>query len=110
MPIAPRLPIPSGSAHSEFALVDTADAYDAWATGREGAEETCDGGLCISYCGKGTIPSVAINGPDGEVQLNGLAEIEVAAKALERALRLAEAFGPRIPYFDWMERQRGKSG
>ena len=78
----------------ERALLDTADPGDARATGRDGPESWRDGtGLKIAYAAS-SVPVVTLNGPDGQIELCGVAEIRTVRKALERAEQMAVAFGP----------------
>lgn len=101
---APWYPIPKSATRQEFDLLDTEDRYDAWSTGRDGPESADDGeGLKISYDGTGTIPCIALYGPDGSIELRGLDEIRTAFGALRTGLRYAEAFGPPIPYHLWRQ-------
>lgn len=91
---------PRSIAH-KYVLLDTSHRFDAGITDRDGPEHYSDGGLKIAFDGTGTIPSTTINGPDGEIELCGLAEIRAAADALQGALKLAIAFGPPIPLHEW---------
>lgn len=90
-----------------YLLLDTADPFDAAITGRDGPESHTDGqGLKVSFDGTGTIPSITLNGPDGEIELVGIAEIRAATGALKSGLKLAEAFGDPIPLHEWRKRNR----
>lgn len=73
-------------------LVDTADWSDAILTGRDGVEDLSHGepGLRIAYDFSYGHPSVTLNGPDGEIMLSGIAEINYAANALSHGARMAE--------------------
>ena len=64
-------------------------------------------GLTISYVGTATLPSVLINGPDGEIELVGETEIHDAAVALARGARMAENFGPRLDFDVWRKWRKG---
>ena len=102
--MAPSLP---NSVFLEHVLLDTEDYADARLTGRDRPESARDGmGLRIVYDGTGTIPSVRINGPDGEVELTGAAEISHAARALTRGGELARSFGPPITLEAWRAMHR----
>ena len=93
---------PRSIVQRELILLDTEDPFDAGITGRDGPESPKDGlGLRIVFDGTGTIPSITINGPDGEIELCGLAEIRAVADALNGGLKLAKAFGDPIPYHVW---------
>ena len=95
-------PIPQLAARREHSLLDTADPYDAWQTGREGPQSADDSdGLKITYDGTGMNPSVSFYGPDGEIELRGTDEIRAAYGAMRRGLQLAEAFGDPIPEHIW---------
>lgn len=95
-------PILQSATRGLHVLLDTEDRYDAWNTGRDGPESFQDGeGLRISFDGTGTLPCITINGPDGEIELRGESEIRAAWNALRCGTRLAEAFGPPIPYATW---------
>ena len=90
------------AAHGRRLLLDTADRFDAWTTGREAPESYQDGqGLLIVYDGEGTLPSVTVNGPDGEIEFVGAEEIHAVTAAMRCADKLAQAFGPRIPLLQW---------
>jgi hypothetical protein len=90
-------------ARKAHVLLDTEDRYDAWSTGRERPESLDDDGcgLRIAYDGTGTVPSMTINGPDGEIELCGVDEIRAVNGAMRSGLRYAEAFGDPIPYPEW---------
>ena len=97
-------PIAQSTTRCEHTLLDTVDPYDAWITGREHAESPDEGdGLRVVFDGTGTIPCVAIYGPDGEIELRGLDEIRAVYGALRTATRFAEAFGPPIPVDQWRQ-------
>ena len=65
-------PLCQGATHRQHVLLDTEDRYDAWNTGRDAPENYRDGmGLLIVYDGTGTIPSVTLNGPDGQIEFTG---------------------------------------
>lgn len=101
-------PARSPAAHRAHVLLDTNEPYDAWKTGRDGPEDYHDGqGLRVAYDGEGTIPSVTLNGPDGQIDLTGIAEIEAVAAALQQGCTLAEEFGDPIPFAEWVCRLRG---
>lgn len=82
-------------------ILDTADYATAILLGYDGPRDVNDGeGLRISYDAPTPspwvvadlgIPTVTLNGPDGEVSLNGLAEIEAVAAVLATAIKLARA-------------------
>lgn len=95
-------PVTQSYAHREHPLLDTADHYDAWDTGRDGPEDHIDGcGLLMIYDGTGTVPSIRVNGPDGEIEFIGIDEIRAVSGAMRSGLRLAEAFGAPIPLLQW---------
>jgi hypothetical protein len=96
------------AAHHDRVVLDTGEWSDAILTGRDGPETPEDGmGLRITYVGTGTIPSVTLNGPDGEIELVGQQEIMQATDALVTCNRLASGFGLPIPYHRWRGLQRG---
>jgi hypothetical protein len=89
-------------AHAAVILLDTERYEDAILTGRDGPRDPIRGdGLRIVYDGSGTLPATTFVGPDGQVELTGAAEIHQARLAMERADRLAEAFGPELAYDQW---------
>lgn len=95
-------PVLRASTRQLHVLLDTEDRYDAWNTGREAPESFSDGdGLRVMFDGTGTIPSVILNGPDGEIELRGESEIRAVWNALRSGTRMAEAFGPPIPLEQW---------
>ena len=97
-------PLCQGATRRSLVLLDTGDRYDAWSTGREQPEDYHTGmGLLIAYDGTGAVPSVTINGPDGQLEFNGAAEIKAVYGAMRHATRLAEAFGPPMPVQQWRQ-------
>jgi hypothetical protein len=97
-PLSPR------TTRGRHVLLDTEDRYDAWNTGRDAPEDYRDGmGLLIVYDGGGTVPNVTMNGPDGQIEFTGEAEIKAVYSAMRCAARYAEAFGPPIPLALWRQ-------
>lgn len=71
-------------------LFTTEARYDAGTAGFDHAcEPGRDGGFAVHFDGRGSIPSVIING-DGEVQVCGLEAMRALSDALLDALKLGE--------------------
>lgn len=100
---------PTPASKIDRVLLDTEAWDDAILSGRDGPESAEDGmGLKITYSGTGTVPSVTLNGPDGEIELVGEAEIGLAARALASADWLARNFGPPMSLEDWRKQQEAR--
>ena len=72
-------------------LFTTMNMDDAIAAGFDHAEREFgeDGGFEVHFDGRGSLPTVTLNGIDGEVSITGLAAITEARKALEGAEAMA---------------------
>jgi len=96
MPDGNLNPLPFRTDGAAFRTIFTTEArYDA---GTAGFDHACapgeDGGYAVHFDGRGSIPSLIVNG-DGEVQIHGLAAIEAFLDAVmdaaSRARRMVGA-------------------
>jgi hypothetical protein len=96
-------PLKKAAARRERVLLDTADRFDAFLTGRDGPQDVEDGedGLKAVYDGTGSIPTFWVKTLDGWIEFRGVAEIRQIASTSNRALRYAEAFGPPLTPEQW---------
>jgi len=74
-----------------FRTIFTTEArYDATTAGFDFAcEPGTDGGFAVHFDGRGSIPSVIMNGSDGQIEVCGLQAMEALSDALLDALQMA---------------------
>lgn len=72
-------------------ILDTSDAFDAHLMGYDGPRDPVEDaeGLRVTWDGRWSIPSVILNGPDGQISIDGLCAIEAALDALMKAASYA---------------------
>lgn len=71
-------------------LFTTEHAFDAGLAGFDGPTEPgTDGGFSVTFDGRHSIPSVVLQGSDGEIVITGWAAIQQACNALMDAEKLA---------------------
>ncbi len=81
---------PPGTSASFRTLFTTEHAFDAHLAGFDGPTEPgVDGGFAVHFDGRGEIPSVIINGSDGQVEVCGVDAIMQLTDALMKAEALA---------------------
>lgn len=76
-----------------FSLIfTTQDHSDAICAGFERAEHELgeDGGFSVAFDGRGSIPTVVLNGCDGEISVVGHHAIKALAEACAEGLRMSE--------------------
>lgn len=76
-------------------LFTTEHSFDAKSAGFDGATEVgTDGGFAAHFDGRGSLPSLVINGSDGEVVITGFRAIRAFVEAVQRAEEMAFRMEP----------------
>ena len=76
-------------------LFDTAHSFDAGAAGYDCPTPPEEGGFRVVFDGRHGIPSVILNGSDGEIVVTGIQAIHELADALLDAEKMANRMGGR---------------
>jgi len=96
MPAAARLQIAAAprSLQPVRTLLDSSHRFDAGRMGYDGPTQIDEpGGLRVVFDGRYSVPTVILNGPDGEIEICGLSAISQLAQALEDAESMAQRMG-----------------
>lgn len=70
-------------------LFDTRNPADAGFAGYDGPTDPDEGGFAVEFDGCGAIPSIVLNGSDGEITIVGAAAIAQLTEALLDATHMA---------------------
>ena len=76
-------------------IYDTAHSFDAGRAGYDGPTAPEEGGFRVVFDGRHSIPSVVLNGSDGEITVTGYEAIRELANALLDAERKAARMTPK---------------
>lgn len=88
--LAADIAIPLRQIAAVRTLFTTEHAYDAGVAGFDGPTEPgTDGGFSVLFDGRHSIPSVVLNGSDGEITVSGYEAIRELANALLAAEKMA---------------------